>query len=244
MSFQKSPATAAMMAWSLRRALPRPSQIRRSLSDVVQSLQFRRADRHVTEILREASNEVWEQLARESYPDALAEPQLQKRLMEMRKTEAARLSDPLRSLGASIAQKTDDPAVGARVVEILRSKDFPIKDNNAGHTIHRAYEAYPNQVAEALVSRVAQGLEVPYNAHEYLLDAPMTDDGPIVAVALSDASQDRLRQASLAIVGPKTVGRLIDELLALDEDVEAKGPQLDEATRKKYASSRNRVGNF
>ena len=40
---------------------------------VIESLQFRRADRFVTQILSTAPDEVWQQLARKGYADEVAD---------------------------------------------------------------------------------------------------------------------------------------------------------------------------
>ena len=202
--------------------------------EILQSLQFRRADRHVTEILKNASDAVWQQLAREGYPDELADAQLQQRLTELRKVAASRESDPMRALGALTSRGISVAGGADRVAEIIRSKDFPIKGNGGGHSFHQAYEIYPKEVAEALVFRIAEGLEVPYDAHEYLGIVPTIEDGPIAATALSEAAPERLRGVALAIVGPQTVGRLMEELFALNEEYVAKDWQVDEVARKKY----------
>jgi hypothetical protein len=113
-------------------------------------LAFRRADRYVTEILRTASDGVWHQMAREGYPDDLADAQLQNRLTELRKAVAAGETNPLRILSALVAGRGDGTGVADSVAEIIRSRDFAFNDTAAGHVFHRAYEAFPEQVAEAL----------------------------------------------------------------------------------------------
>ena len=51
------------------------------------------------------------------------------------------------------------------------------------------------------------------------------DDGPVVEAARNGIATDQINAAALALVGPAPIGRLIDELLALDD-------QLDSALNK------------
>jgi|SRR5580693_6120859 alkylated DNA nucleotide flippase Atl1 len=67
--------------------------------EVLQALQFRRADRLVGEILQSAPEEIWQRVVREGYPDQLADPAQTARLMEVRRAELAAQTDPLQVLG-------------------------------------------------------------------------------------------------------------------------------------------------
>jgi NACHT C-terminal Alpha/Beta 2 len=200
--------------------------------DVVQALQFRHGDRHVTDILKAAPDAVWREIAREGYPDELSDVGLQARLSEMRRAEASRATDPRLALDRWITENT--PEAGKRAAEFIRSRDFPIKDSDAEHALQRAFEAYPKQVAEALASRITASLDIPYDADRYLDSLPAVDEGPIVPVALSDTAPDRARTAALKMVGPKVVGQLMDELFVLHDEYAGKDWRIDEAERKKY----------
>jgi hypothetical protein len=218
------------LAVSLAKIDPSPEVV----VGILQALDFRRADRHVTEILRTASDGVWEQMARKGYPDDLADALLQNRLTELRKTVAARESNPLRTLSALVSGRGGGSGVAESVAEIVRSRDFAFNDTNAGQVFHRAYDAFPEQVAEALISRIAEGLDVPYNAHEYLRNARTVDDGPVVPSAMSDTTPERLRNAALSIVGAKTAGRLMDEVFALNDEYVARDWRVNDADQNKY----------
>jgi hypothetical protein len=208
---------------------------------ILQSLQSRQADRHVTEILKSASESVWEKMAREGYPDELADAQLQQRLMEVRKGTASSVSDPLRALGELTSERSGNVDAPERAAEIIRSKDFPINGADRGHAFLRAYEAYPKEVAEALVARIAEGLDIPYNVREYLELATTVEEGPIVDLALSETTPERLRSAASSIVGSNAVGRLMDELFVLNDEYAAKDWRIDEASRQKYYCVRDAI---
>ena len=72
----------------------------------------------------------------------------------------------------------------------------------------RAYEAYPAPVREGLLRRVAARLELPYRAHEYLSDAAVVDDGPIVEAALDPATPGSAARA----LSPSSVRRRSERL--------------------------------
>ncbi|MDP2224789.1 NACHT domain-containing NTPase [Nitrosomonas sp.] len=218
------------LAASLAKIDPNPEVV----VGILQALAFRRADRHVTEILRTASDSVWQKMAHEGYPNDFSDELLQKRFVALREVIVTDQNNPLQILNNLLSDKSNATNVAERVAGIIRSSEFPIKDNSPGNVFHRAYKAFPEQVTEALVFRVGKGLEIPYNAAKYLENAQPIDDGPVVAVALDDMMPLSVRSAALAIVGAKTVGAIMDELFALNEEYTTKDWKIDEADRNKY----------
>jgi len=211
------------------------------VASVLQSLAFRRGDRHVVDILRSAPDAVWEQVARKGYPDEIADPGLQQRLEYLRKAEAARPREPVSEVNFLSAPENRPQGAAERIDELIRSSDFPIKDQHADFAIQRAYEAYPTQVADAIIGRIADGLEVPYDSHEYLDRAPSLDEGPIPEAVLNPATPERLRNAAAYVIGPKTIVMLMDELLTLNEEYSAQDWRVDQASRDKYHSIKDAI---
>ena len=208
---------------------------------ILQALAFRRGDRHVVDILTSATDAVWEELAHKGYPDEIAEPGLQQRLEDLRKAEATRPRDPVSELNFLSFPESRLPEAAKRISELIRSRDFPIKDQHAGFAIQRAYEAYPAQVGDAIIAQISDGLEVPYGAHVYLDHAMSFDAGPISTMVLNPETPERLRNAAAYIIGPKTIGTLMDELFALNDEYNAKDWRVGEGARKNYHSIKDAI---
>jgi len=66
--------------------------------EVVHALQFRRADRHILQILRGASDAVWKQVAASSYPETVPDKDLNARLLEERQRLFDEEKTPLQQL--------------------------------------------------------------------------------------------------------------------------------------------------
>jgi hypothetical protein len=67
-----------------------------------------------------------------------------------------------------------------------------------------------------------------------LQSVPTGDDGPIAALALNPETPERAARAAFALIGPRTVGVMMDQFFALDEKFERRDRTLDEAARKNY----------
>ena len=171
----------------------------------------------VAEILKTASDEVWRLVTRAGYPDELADPAQRARLAGLREAHVAAETEPVKLLGNLAAHRLGDAGAEARIADVIASADFPVRNDHAAMSLQRAFESYPAPVREGLLRRVAARLELPYRAHEYLGDAAVVDDGPIVEAALDPATPRSAARGAFAVIGPKTVGTLIDQLFALHE---------------------------
>jgi hypothetical protein len=206
--------------------------------EVLQALQFRHADRMVAEILKTASDEVWRLVAQAGYPNELADPAQRARLAGLRQAHVAAETDPVKLLGNLAAHRLGDAGADVRIADVIASADFPARNDHAAMKLQRAFESYPAPVREGLLRRVAGRLELPYGAHEYLGDAAVVDDGPIVEAALDPSTPGSAARGAFAVIGPKTVGGLIDRLFALHEaylnDRDGWGRPEHQAERKEY----------
>jgi hypothetical protein len=202
--------------------------------EILQALQFRRADRHVTAILQTASDEVWQLIARKGYPNKLLDATLDARLMAMRHALIISETDPIRLLGHLAEGRLADMNAEERVTQLIQSPDFPVKDQHARVAVENAFKIYPHAVATAMLQRVATGLVLPYGVHELLENTAPVDDGPIAAAALDKATPEPIARAAYTIVGPVSVGRMMDALFMLDDEFHAHGRQLAEPARKEY----------
>jgi hypothetical protein len=183
--------------------------------EVLQALQFRRADCMVAEILKTASDEVWWLVARAGYPDELSDPEQSARLVGLLRTQIEAETDPVKVLGDLGAHRLDGANPEARIADLIASADFPVRDDHASLALQRTHEAYPASVREGLLRRVAARLELPFRAHEFLRDGAVVDEGPVVEAVLDAATPEMVARGGFAVIGPTTIGTLIDRLFAL-----------------------------
>lgn len=204
------------------------------ITEILQSLQFRHADRHVAAILETASDDVWQRMAQKGYPDKLQNASHNERLVKMRRELMENDKDAIQTIYHLADGTLADTNAATRITQILQSADFPLKDNRTGIALERAVTFYPQAVAEAILHRIAKGMELPYRAEELLQNIPPINDGPLVAVALDKMTTTRSAHAAYAVVGPVPVGKMMDALLALDNEFRGKDGQLGEPARKEY----------
>jgi hypothetical protein len=225
------------LATSVAKADPSP-QVR---VEVIEALQFRRGERHVAELLREAPDEVWRQLAAKGYAMEFADPTATARLRAERERQIANDPSPMRRLYSLLESDEAAETVGQLIADLIAAPDFPADDGDTGWTVHRAFERFPLSVAAGLLCRLAAGLEIPFRGEEMLVGVETVDDGPIAAVALDLTANRFVGQAAATVVGPRTVGALIDALA--DAAVEARQPSAPEAAagRERYQQLLGRV---
>ena len=208
------------LATSLAKADASP-KVRKS---TIESLLFRRADRFAKEILESSPDEVWQSLARNWHSREFADPEVSARIQEEGDNLFAEETDPGRILNTILNSNVHDPDAKQKVRELIERIDFSDKDQDNSWVIHRAFELYPKEVVGGLIALLAQGKKVPFRADEMLrMSDVVIDDGPLADCVLQRAGDGRDVVSTASVVGPKTVGNLIDQLFAVYARIRANG---------------------
>jgi hypothetical protein len=214
--------------------------------EVLQALQFRRADRMVTEILQTASDAVWQLAASAGYPDELADPAQDQRLAELRGAQIETETDPVNSLRRLAARQVKDAETETRIEELIAAPSFPARGDVAAQALQEAQATYPSPVRRALQRRIAARMELPYRAREFLAGGDALDEGPVVDALLDAGTPEMVMQAAFVVVGPKTIGAVIGRLFKLHEaherDRNGWGRAEHQAEREEYGRLRTAVG--
>jgi hypothetical protein len=225
----------------LAASIARKDPSARVVVEIVQALQFRRGDRFVTAIMQDARDEVWRHVAQKGYPDELADSALNTRLAELRRAQQVEETDPVRLLTNLTKPGADSADVSERMAAIIESPDFPVRNDYADMAVRRAFDLDPKTVANALARRTAGGLELPFRAKELLKELDSVDEGPLVAIALDKATPARIAHAALTLVGPETVGVVIDQFFAMADDRERAGGRWGQAESAEYSRLRDAI---
>jgi hypothetical protein len=202
---------------------------------VIEDLHFRGADRLVSEILCTAQDEVWQLLARKGYLEEIDDPDTTARLRRERQHYIESETDPLSKLRVLVYTGRPDRNMGPEVGALIEAPDFPAKDQHAPSIIYEAHKHYPDEVISAFIHRLEAGREIPFQTESLLQAAGITvDEGPIVDLVMQPGNLQKVAQATASIVGPKTIGRLIDSLVTIDAKLRALEGRADDPTRQEY----------
>ena len=180
-------------------------------AEVVQRLQFRRADRHVADLLSSAHEETWALIAARGYAEELRDPAFSERLRIIRAKAIEQATVPSERLHLLLAQ-TDYPGRDAAIAAAIADPRFPIDDRQGG-SLYFAQQHAPNAVLQGLRQRLEAGLALPFHADDLLVNLEVTDEGPIAKAILDVSRESRDIDAVAVMAGQKTVDVLIDRFL-------------------------------
>jgi hypothetical protein len=106
------------------------------------------------------------------------------------------------------------PSFGYELSSLIKSADFPVKEQNANWLIDEAYKFYPNEITSALLFRLESGYEIPFHTENLLLVSNIiVDEGPLVDLVMQSSSNNKIIGSVINILGPLTVEKLIDKLI-------------------------------
>jgi len=187
---------------------------------VIESLLFRRADRFAKDILESASKEIWRSVARKWPPHEFTDPRLSARMQK----EAAKLlieeTDPRQVLNMILSLSDRNHLTGMKIRELIEKIDFSDKSQNNTWLFQRLHELYPEDVLGALVSLLESGKPVPSRTSDLLRASNLViDEGPLIERVLRSSGEDKGAESAIIIIGPKTIGQLIDKMFRIQEKI-------------------------
>jgi hypothetical protein len=208
---------------------------------VVEALQFRRSDRLVSDVLQAANPAVWSFLAERGYAGEMADPDIAARLRAEIQSAIEKEIDPLRRLRLLLHSDGEPTEIGSRIEALIAAADFPFDEQNAYPNVYEAFKGHSREVTAALRRRLESGLELPFHSSEFLADAPLVDDGPIVTVAIDPDKPQGVACAAARIIGPNSVGTLIGAFLLLRQTLQASGETWPTGEVEKLHNLRDRI---
>ncbi|WP_425079102.1 NACHT domain-containing protein [Ruegeria denitrificans] len=210
---------------------------------VVDALSFRRADRHVADLLKEAGEATYDILAQKGYLDHIAVDAVQQELQrarERRSTAGISLVERLRLLVYSPGGDECD-ADGA---EIVAEMEFNRKRDGDRCLLYEVRNRYPQALAVGLLRRVRERRELIYGADNILAAAGFVlEDDELLGIALEETNRhDDHAEAASSVLGPIAVGRLIDAYLTASKVVRDANGKYNQAAGDRYHGLRARIG--
>jgi hypothetical protein len=180
---------------------------------VVEALAFRRADRHATEILRSGDDRTFDLVVRTGLLDDATDEHVRKGIDAARERKQKAIHSPHDRLYAIVyASGTED--MSADVAAIVAEMEFRKDEPGGGHLLYEAGKRYRRAVADGILARLRAGKPLFYGADDLLAEVGMTyEEEQLLALALADTRRDQQAEAAASVLGPETIGRMIDALL-------------------------------
>ncbi|TLX08598.1 hypothetical protein [Rhizobium sp. MHM7A] len=194
---------------ALELALSEPSTATRY--EAFAGLSFRGATTRIEELLRKSGDELAEMVAERGYLDAIHDDWLLADLERRKQKLAASRSPEDRLLSAS--RFAPDATLREVIVSTLQDYQYSFRDHGA-YALAEAARRLPEAVAAALRWRLENGFDLPFRPFGYLEAEAPTDSGRLPEMLLNgDVAGDAAKYASF-LVGPETIKRLLESLLA------------------------------
>ncbi|WP_200873802.1 NACHT domain-containing protein [Bordetella bronchiseptica] len=210
-------------------------------ASVVDALLFRRADRHVAEVLQNASDKTFDLIVRKDPIDEVDDEQVKEGVLAARKRQAADgTSDDDRLRAIVYAQGSEDRS--AELTDIISTMKIEQRQDAKVQLIYEARNRYLSAVAEGLLARIRASRTLFYGADDILASAGYAlEEGPLLELALSDPGRhDDRAGAAASVLGPIAVGRMVDAFLDTGARVRIDG-KFDQAASEIYFGLQNRI---
>jgi len=210
---------------------------------VVDALSFRRADRHVADLLADAGDATYDILAEKGHLDDIAVDAVQRelrRVRERRKVAGISHFQRLRTLVHAPVEDDHD----TEITEIVAEMEIDRRRDGEIHLLYEARKRYPEALAKGLLRRVREHRELFYGADDILAAAGFAlEDDALLGIALEETSRhDDRAEAAASVLGPNAVGRLIDAYLAAGKVVRDASGKYNQAAGDRYHDLRARIG--
>lgn len=210
---------------------------------VVEALTFRRANRHVADILHGAGDMTFDLISRKGFIDEVDDEQIMKGVAAARKRQATETAyDRLRA----IVHTHDGEDRGAELTDIISSMEILRGRDIGTQLIYEARNRYPISVLDGLLARVYAGRTLFYGADDILASARLSlEDDELLQLALAESQRnDERAEAAASVLGPLTAGRMIDALSdAATRRRDANG-NYDEAASDRYNVIQARIAHI
>ncbi len=207
---------------------------------VVSTLDYRRADRHVLEILETADDATYDILVDRLHVGQIHDAAVAERITAARARRAATRTSPRERLYDLV--HGEDPAAVEEVTDLVARLDIDRANSAQSALLYDVQQRYPKAFTDALMLRLRSGSDLFYRADDALaLAGYIFDDEELLGIALSGTDRvDDRAEAAASVLGPASVGKLIDAYLTARAASRVDG-RYDEAATKYASALRSRI---
>lgn len=209
---------------------------------VVDAFAFRRADRHLAELLRDADDGIFDMVARRDLVDDVADEAVRQRLEAARDRQRQGGLTVYDRLRAIVYARGDDDR-SQEVAAIVAEMEINREQDAATHLVHQLHCRYPHAIAEGLLERVRAGDSLFHGAADLLAAAGLRlEDEALLDIALANSGRRDIRaDAASSVLGPLAVGHMIAALLDAKVHVRDADNRYDQAAAERYHGLQDRI---
>ncbi len=185
----------------------------------IRTMSFRRADRHVVDVLSTATDDTFDIICRKRYLQEIDDKSVQKRLVAARARAQKENSDYRRLHAIVYAHDSKDHST--ELTELVATIEIGRKQDGLVRLIYEAREHNGQAVAQGLLRRLREGRELFYGADNILAASGIVveDDAFLELVLSPQERMDSRAEAAASVLGPICVGKLIDSKLAVIAEI-------------------------
>lgn len=209
---------------------------------VVDAFAFRRADRHVVDVLQGADDKTFDLLAHKGLIDDVTDEAVKARLAaacERLREEGVPPFDQMYSL--LYGRGEDDQS--AELEMFIAEMEIDKKQEGAVNLIYEAKKRFPRAVANGILRRVREGRTLPYSALELMAGSGFAfEDDALLDIALEAGRFDDRANAAAAVLGPQPVGRMIKSMFKAKKLARDANGKYDRAALDRYQAVQDRIG--
>jgi hypothetical protein len=206
----------------------------------VGAMSFRRADRHVADVLSTAGEETFDLVLRRGHLEEIDDKTVQEGLAaaRARAVEAAPDHERLRA----IVFAHDGKDHSAELTSLIATIKIEKKQDAEVGLIYEACKQYKQAVAQGLLKRLRDGSELFHGADNILAASGIVveDEAFLEMVVAQQERMDSRSEAAASILGPTCVGKLIDATLDVFTELK-KRDRYNESLSDRYHGLRDRI---
>ncbi len=209
---------------------------------VIDAFAFRRADRHIAEVLHGADEKTFDLVARRDLIDRTTDEYVKKGLdaaRERQRTKGISTYDRLRA----IVYGHDDEDHSSVLTSIIKELQIDDYLDAAVQLIYQARARYSRAIADGLLQRLRAGRTLFYGAHDILAAAELSlEDEELLEIAVAkNQHHDRQAEAAASVLGPQAIGRMIEVLLKTKSRVRDTNGRYDQVASDHYHGLLRRI---
>lgn len=212
---------------------------------VVSALTWRRADRHMALILRQASDETFDLIVQKGVvtdTEEIDDNELKRGVAAALKRHAATATSAYHGL-REILYTQDRADRSAELTEIISTMEIERRQDAGVQLFHEARKRYPSAVLDGLLARVLRGCTLFDGAEDILASAKLSlEDDALLQLALAETHRNDYRAvAAASVLGPQSVGLMIDVLLDVAIRLRDLNGEFDKAISERYHEIQARI---
>ncbi|MER9225788.1 hypothetical protein NKI39_09035 [Mesorhizobium sp. M0664] len=209
-------------------------------AEAISGMSFRRADRHVAEVLSTAGDDTFDLVYRRGHLGEIDDKAVQDRLAAARARAQNEVSNYERL--HSIVYARDGKDHSAELTALVATIEIERKREADVGLIYEAREQYEQAVALGLLKRLREGRELFYGADDILAASGIVvEDDALVDMVLSSQERiDRRAEGAASVLGPVNVGKLIDSNLSVLAEIRQLG-KYEKGLSDRHSGLRDRI---